>query len=49
MKRFIAMLTIVIFRDLWVNKASVIFLYNKWTFKKKIKHRYNYTDSALMG
>ena len=35
--------------DLWVNKASVSFLQQFWTLKIKIKHRYNYTDSASMG
>ena len=42
------MLTIVCFGDLWVNKVSISFLQQS-TLKIKIKHRYNYTDSALMG
>ena len=32
-----------------VNEVSVRFLYNNFTLKILIKHRYNYTDSALMG
>ena len=40
------MFTIVCFGDLWVNKVSVIAIYN-CTLKIEIKHRYNYTDSAL--
>ena len=42
------MLTIVWFGDLWVNKVSVSFL-QQLDLKNKIKCRYNYTDSALMG
>ena len=41
------------FGDLWVKNVSVSFLQqldlkNK-TLDLKTKHRYNYTDSALMG
>ena len=43
------MLIIVGFVDLWVNKVSVGFLQQYWTLKIKIKHRYNYNDSALLG
>ena len=43
------MLIIVCFGDLWINKVNISFLYNNWTLKIKIKPRYNYTDSALMG
>ena len=45
------MLTIVCFVDLWVNKVNISF-YNNWTLRNelnKMKHRYDYTDSALMG
>ena len=28
---------------------SVLAFYSNWTVKIKIKHRYKYTDSALMG
>ena len=42
------MLIIVCFEDLWVNKVKVAF-YNNWTLKIKMKHRYSYTDLALMS
>ena len=34
--------------DLRVNKVSISFL-QQLDLKNKTKHRYNYTDSALMG
>ena len=36
------------FGNLWVIKVSISFL-QQLDLKNKIKHRYNYTDSALMG
>ena len=42
------MLTIVCFGYLWVNKVSISFL-QQFDLKNKIKHRYTYTDSVLMG
>ena len=42
------MLNIVCFEDLWVSKVSVCFE-QQLDLKNKIKHMYNYTDSALMG
>ena len=41
-------LTRVCFGDLWVNKVSVSFL-QQLDVKNNIKHRYNDTDSALVG
>ena len=41
------MLTIVCFGDLWVNNVNISFL--QLDLENRIKHRYNYTDSALMG
>ena len=41
------MLTIVCCGDLWVNMVSAF--YNNWTLKINVDHRYNCTDSALMG
>ena len=34
---------------IYVLTRSVLAFYNIWTLKMKIKHRYNYTYSALMG
>ena len=42
------MLTIVCFRDLLIIEVCVYF-YDDYTLKIKIKHKYNYTDSPLMG
>ena len=42
------MLNIKYFGDLWVNEVCVYFL-RRLDLKIKIKNKYNYTDSALMG
>ena len=40
------MLIKVCFGDLWLTR-SVLALYNNWTLKMKLRHRYSYTDLAL--